>query len=600
MKKTLLFKSLSGIAILAILFLSFYDAFTYSTSVPPANTTANSSNCGSCHGSGSSTKNITVTGIPSTGYKNDSTYTMTISAKISQKVAGFELTVLNKSKKIYGTLAIGSFSGIKKLSFSSIDYIAHSKPQSASSGSVSWKFTWKAPKTGSDTITFYTIVNDANNDGSSSGDKIIYQVFTFYPITSTGTAPTAAIKVSKTSVCQGDSIQLSDASTGSPTSWKWSSSLTGKTFTTQNPTVLYNGVNGTDSITLISTNSNGSSKAAVQVITVNSLPSKDITLNGSIATSSSICSGDSIKLSASTGSSYSWSSGQTTQDVYIKSASSYTVKVTNSAGCSVTSNAFNLTVNKRPSPPFFVLNKGTFCDKDSIKGSASTSNAKDTIKIYDSTKKVLYYGVSNKKFNYFKIADINGSNSFYGISIDATNGCKSIENASKPVIYPLPKTSFTYTWPNKTNNTIQFTNNSKGASTYTWSFGDKTSSILSAPSHTYPNRTTSYRVKLSSLSVNGCSSSDSLTIGWTGLESFQQNDLGLKLYPNPSNGQITISSNQNELLNVIILSLDGKVETTLGNVNTNQVIDITELKAGFYYLKAFNTKGISVISFIKN
>jgi hypothetical protein len=51
---------------------------------------------------------------------------------------------------------------------------------------------------------------------------------------------------------------------------------------------------------------------------------------------------------------------------------------------------------------------------------------------------------------------------------------------------------------------------------------------------------------------------------------------------------------------VIKLSLDGKVETTLGNVNTNQVIDITELKAGFYYLKAFNTKGISVISFIKN
>ena len=102
------------------------------------------------------------------------------------------------------------------------------------------------------------------------------------------------------------------------------------------------------------------------------------------------------------------------------------------------------------------------------------------------------------------------------------------------------------------------------------------------------------------MSVNGCSSSDSLTIGWTGLESFQQNDLGLKLYPNPSNGQITLSSNQNDVLNVIILSLDGKVETTLGNVNTNQVIDITELKAGFYYLKAFNTKGISVISFIKN
>ncbi len=66
-----------------------------------------------------------------------------------------------------------------------------------------------------------------------------------------------------------------------------------------------------------------------------------ITPGGSV----SLCSGDSILLTASSGASYLWSQGATTQSIYAKTSGSYVVTVNDGAACNVASNPTTVTVN---------------------------------------------------------------------------------------------------------------------------------------------------------------------------------------------------------------------------------------------------------------
>tara|TARA_R110002126_G_scaffold21034_2_gene76792 strand:- start:1950 stop:5891 length:3942 start_codon:yes stop_codon:yes gene_type:complete len=81
-------------------------------------------------------------------------------------------------------------------------------------------------------------------------------------------------------------------------------------------------------------------------LVVNSKPSTPtITAGGPIA----ICSGGSVTLTSSVGSSYLWSTGATTQNVNATTAGSYTVQITNSSGClSASSIATIVSVNALP------------------------------------------------------------------------------------------------------------------------------------------------------------------------------------------------------------------------------------------------------------
>jgi len=64
------------------------------------------------------------------------------------------------------------------------------------------------------------------------------------------------------------------------------------------------------------------------------------------------CAGGSVTLSAPAGFAYEWSNGATTQTIAANTAGSYTVKVTNTRGCSATSAAVAVTVNPNPTANF--------------------------------------------------------------------------------------------------------------------------------------------------------------------------------------------------------------------------------------------------------
>ncbi|WP_018342726.1 Ig-like domain-containing protein [Cytophaga aurantiaca] len=151
--------------------------------------------------------------------------------------------------------------------------------------------------------------------------------------------PISTITSPANSFCAGGSVVLT-ASAG--TSYKWFNG------TTQVGTAATYTATAAGSYTVEVTNSAGcKATSAAKVITVNALPTATIT-----SPVNSFCAGGSVVLTASTGTSHKWFNGTTqvgTAATYTATAAgSYTVEVTNSAGCKATSAAKDIAVNPLP------------------------------------------------------------------------------------------------------------------------------------------------------------------------------------------------------------------------------------------------------------
>lgn len=115
------------------------------------------------------------------------------------------------------------------------------------------------------------------------------------------------------------------------------------------------------------------SAEATGTITVNSRPTAAISVeetSGLTNNDGTICSGSSVVLTASGGSTYSWGSGTNAiREVSPVSTTSYTVTVTASSGCSATAST-TVTVNAAPAPSLSTVNPNC---PSSVTGSVSSS-----------------------------------------------------------------------------------------------------------------------------------------------------------------------------------------------------------------------------------
>ncbi len=92
---------------------------------------------------------------------------------------------------------------------------------------------------------------------------------------------------------------------------------------------------------------------------------------------------------------------------------------------------------------------------------------------------------------------------------------------------------------------------------------------------------------------------DNIRIAQTAGLDDDRSDLGLKAYPNPTNGLLTITSTQ-IIDKVVVRNLLGQeVSTTLWTDNTNE-LDISELKSGIYLVEVISAEGRETIRVIKN
>lgn len=212
-------------------------------------------------------------------------------------------------------------------------------------------------------------------------------------LVTTGTVPaTPTILAPVTSICQGDSVQLSGP-TGFAT-YQWSNGA---------PNQRQIWVKTSQTITLRVSNGCISGASAPVTVTVSSPPPNATTIpTGNI----SLCTGDSVLLSAPVGFSYIWSTGQTTRTIWAKNLGfDYTVRLISGACTSAVSPAVNLEfLPKPPTPTITASGSLNFCSGDSVRLSGPTgfsyqwSNGATTREIWikqSGTYSVRTYLISN-------------------------------------------------------------------------------------------------------------------------------------------------------------------------------------------------------------
>ncbi|HEX5000876.1 MAG TPA: choice-of-anchor L domain-containing protein [Bacteroidia bacterium] len=209
------------------------------------------------------------------------------------------------------------------------------------------------------------------------------------------------------------------------------------------------------SYTVTVTSASGCSGSTAAAVVMNALPVPAVTGN------LSICQGASSTLNGGAGfSSYSWNTGATTQTISASAAGSYTVTVTNAAGCSGSAAAL-LTVNALPVPN--ITGTFAFCQ-----GASTTLNASP--------------GYSGYLWNTGSTASsisISSANTFT-VTVTDANGCTgSASQLSTVNPNPNPAISGNLSFCSGASTLL---NAGAGYSSYNWSSGASTQNIsVSAP-----------------------------------------------------------------------------------------------------------------------
>ncbi|HTA60926.1 MAG TPA: T9SS type A sorting domain-containing protein [Bacteroidia bacterium] len=138
--------------------------------------------------------------------------------------------------------------------------------------------------------------------------------------------------------------------------------------------------------------------------------------------------------------------------------------------------------------------------------------------------------------------------------------------------------------------TVNFTNTSTGASSYTWNFGDGATSTLVNPVHTY---TATGNDTVALIATNGpCVSTTTLTIvaGIAGIKTVNTaNDVNI--YPNPAQNNFTIEANTNGNKTMLFLfDVNGRLVLNQF-IQDKTTVDVSGLNAGVYSLNITNNNG---------
>ncbi len=197
--------------------------------------------------------------------------------------------------------------------------------------------------------------------------------------------PNAATTVAGSTVfCQGGSVTIS-APTAASYLWTPSGATTQSISATAGGTYSVQVTNGACSAT-----------SPVTVVTVHALPTASIA-----STSTSICQGGSVTLTAAPATLYAWTNGATTQSITVTAAGNYGLTVSNVYGCTSTAAPLAINVSSLPTSYISAAGPTTFCNGNSVVLSANAgtsyvwSNGATTQNITATTAGLYFVTITN-------------------------------------------------------------------------------------------------------------------------------------------------------------------------------------------------------------
>ena len=402
---------------------SLCDGDTVTYSITPTSTNATSYQYE--WSTGEHTNNISVT--------NDATYTVTVTDNFGCSI------VRSKQMTLYPA-AVASITG------STVICGNNGTTLTANGGTY---YSWN---TGSAQRTI-----TVNQPGT-----YIATVQTVYGCTANDTVEVVAfanpVIYGNTVFCSGGYTTLS--ATGGET-YQWS---TGATTASIN-------VNAAGTYSVTASTSNGCSGNAS--VTVIQNQASDVAITGNTV----ICSGIETSLTASSGTDYLWSTGETTQSISVNNPGTYSVTVTNSNGCS---NSATQTVSLMEQP--IISGNNHICSGQSTTLSVSGSGS---------------YAWSNGANTSFITVNTPGT---YTVTVTLPNGCSSSATMDVSVgTTPTPSILGNTTICQGQTTTLT----ANGGNSYTWSNGNTTNSINVNQSGVY---------SVTATNAEGCSATTNVTV----------------------------------------------------------------------------------------
>lgn len=344
-----------------------------------------------------------------------------------------------------------------------------------------------------------------------------------------------------------------------------------------NPGALYFWSNSTSSQT---TAASSTGTYFVNVLTQQGCSASDtvnVTINNqpvvNLGPDTSICLATVILDAGNPGSTYAWSNAATTQTVTVGTGT-YSVTATDPSGCA---DADTITVTTNIPPNIVASNDTSICPG----GTATLAASGGVSYLWSTNATGTPVGVSPST-----------ATAYYVTGTDA-NGC---QGSDVVIVNLLPASSAQFT-STITGATANFNNQSTGAISYSWNFGDSSPvNTTASPAHTYTLNGT-YTV---TLTVTGPCGTDTYTQVITITEvGVLDNELEntLSIYPNPNNGQFTVSFGFTAETDVTVELTDmaGRVISSVqqNNVtNFQQQIGSEDLAGGVYFVNIRTDEGV--------
>jgi hypothetical protein len=287
--------------------------------------------------------------------------------------------------------------------------------------------------------------------------------------------------------------------------------------------------------------------------------------------SGSICAGDSFTINATGAVTYTYG-GSTNNVVTPSVTTNFDVVGTNSFGCVSTTSAIS-TVSVRPGPAITV-NSSNICAGESF-----------TI-------------IPNGAFSYTYSSGSPVSTPAANVSYTVTGadiaGCTS-SAICNVTVNPIPNVSAS-TGANTVCAGSSATINASGATTYTWSTGASSSAlVVTAPSS---NRT--YTV---TGETNGCKNTATVTLNvaaCVGIESVLKNASAVKVYPNPTNGVLTVDLANGLNKTIEVTDISGRIVSKIISAEDSLEFNLSNLAEGVYYLKVSSNYVNEIIKVVKH
>jgi len=398
-----------------------------------------------------------------------------------------------------------------------------------------------------------------------------------------------------------------------------------------------------------------SNRVAV-IATIKPKPTAGLTPNGTV----NICDGASQTLTATGSGNYSWLKnntlvpGQTGNTLAVNQTGGYKVVVTNTAGCSDTSVAANVTVNVKPIVNLgndtavcanvpLTLNAGNpgaaYLWNDNSTNSTLVAAAagqyrvkvtnsfncstSDTINITHKVVPVVNLGNDTMICNVQPLI-LNAANpgaaylwntgatsqtisvnqaGTYSVSVTNASNCTGTD-AIAITVMPQPVNDGFNFEPlfNEAMGKVRFEPINPAANyNYAWNFGDGATSTLDSPVHTYA-AAGDYLVTMDV--SNGCTDTSVtllIRVDFTvGTATIVKNNIDMRLYPNPAQDQLKLELVGDNIYfrNISVFNVVGQKVINLKTQKTvTEKVNLSQLPAGMYILKAETDKGMVMRKF---